>query len=401
MGIWDMASSSISESVSSATASVNNFFKPAEVQSTDATGAPDAYAVYQAKLVAAEKADAKSQTLATALKRQLDVNILRYPNDLFDPSVSNQYADTWIHFAVNVSTDSRLSPPTNTTSNGGDNTQSNPPPKAAGGNGIASQNKSQVASLTSANNVEVMGVDAGSNLLKGKVASAGLDIAVLAGLESGALGIPASRQVKQLVASIALYAPNQFTQAYGADWGNYDALADIIAPEAADALLHGKFGEGAKSAGAAATLTQSTKKDFISVRGGVMANPMKQMQFKGVDFRTFTFTYQFAPRDPDEQKTVNEIIKMFKLHMHPEIKTDSGGMVYLYPSEFEITHMIGDSVNETIGRHTTSVITRVSVDYAPGGKNLTFHDGSPAYIQLSLDFKEMQILDKAKILQGF
>ena len=53
-----------------------------------------------------------------------------------------------------------------------------------------------------------------------------------------------------------------------------------------------------------------------------------------------------------------------------------------------------------INKVAESVITSVDVNYAPNG--YTAHDdGSPVQIQMTLQFKEIQLIDKAKIQQGY
>ena len=51
----------------------------------------------------------------------------------------------------------------------------------------------------------------------------------------------------------------------------------------------------------------------------------------------------------EEAKKVREIIKMFKFHMHPEL-VGGLGLMFLYPSEFEIKYMSTASLvkNKTI-----------------------------------------------------
>jgi hypothetical protein len=133
---------------------------------------------------------------------------------------------------------------------------------------------------------------------------------------------------------------------------------------------------------------------------GLAPNPKKEQLFKGVDFRVFSFDYTFAPRNAQEANNVDKIIKMFKLHMHPEFKDDNG-FIFLYPSEFEIVYYQGNSENLNLPRHTSAVLVDLSVNYTPQGMFNTFNDGKSTIINMNLTFKELAILTKAEILDGF
>jgi hypothetical protein len=53
-----------------------------------------------------------------------------------------------------------------------------------------------------------------------------------------------------------------------------------------------------------------------------------------------------------------------------------------------------------INRHTSCVLTDLSVDYSPNGQFTSFSDGMPTQINISLVFKELATLTKEKIQDG-
>jgi hypothetical protein len=136
-----------------------------------------------------------------------------------------------------------------------------------------------------------------------------------------------------------------------------------------------------------------------SVATGLAANPKKEQVFGGVDFRTFQIEYQFFPRDENEARNVRNIIKEFKYHMHPEFK-DSNNFVYIYPSEFDIFYYQNGKENLNIHRHTSCVLTELSVNYTPNGAFTTFADGMPTQINVQMSFRELALLTKDKIEDG-
>ena len=133
---------------------------------------------------------------------------------------------------------------------------------------------------------------------------------------------------------------------------------------------------------------------FMSRTSGMAMNPRKEQLFKDVNFREFTFTYTFAPRNQDEAYKVKEIIRQFKFHAHPSLKDDGGNFLYIYPSEFDIVHYFNNKPNNNLPRHATSILKNVSVNYAPNGHYNVNADGFPSQIQLSLQFEEVALLTK-------
>ena len=137
----------------------------------------------------------------------------------------------------------------------------------------------------------------------------------------------------------------------------------------------------------------------ISRLTGLAPNPRKEQLFKNVNFRTFTFDYQFYPRDAAEARNVEKIIKEFKYHMHPEFK-DANNFLYVYPSEFDIFYYKDTQENMHVNRHTSCVLTDMVVNYAPNGQFTAFSDGTPTQINITLTFKELATLTKEKIADG-
>lgn len=236
----------------------------------------------------------------------------------------------------------------------------------------------------------------------------------------GAIGLGAAASVaasttraqKRLKTAIALHIPNQLNIRYGTQWSEEDTATAVMLPIlGADAISkalsadNNSDGAQADAAGpvktgvAALGLMFGPNAGTVSAATGLAANPRKEQVFKGVDFRTFQFDYQFFPRDAKESRNVQEIIKAFKLHMHPEFK-DTNKFLYIYPSEFDISYYSNGKENPNLHRHTSCVLTEMAVNYTPNGVFNTFEDGSPTQINLQLTFRELALVDKDKILKA-
>jgi hypothetical protein len=155
-------------------------------------------------------------------------------------------------------------------------------------------------------------------------------------------------------------------------------------------------------AGAIGTNLALSKGPFAAANSaatGLAANPKKEQVFSGVDFRTFQVEYQFFPRSATEAENVQRIIKQFKYHMHPEFK-DANNFVYIYPSEFDIFYYQNGKENLNLHRHTSCVLTEMSINYTPNGAFTTFDNGMPTQINVQMSFRELALLTKDKIEDG-
>ena len=132
---------------------------------------------------------------------------------------------------------------------------------------------------------------------------------------------------------------------------------------------------------------------------GLAANPMKEQIFRGIDFRTFSMEYMFAPRNEKEAQNVLNIIQAFKYHMMPELKEGSN-FLFIYPSEFDVVYYHGGQENLNVHRHTSCVLVDMNVNYTPQGVFNTFKNGMPTQIGINLTFKELAITTKEMIAKG-
>ena len=138
--------------------------------------------------------------------------------------------------------------------------------------------------------------------------------------------------------------------------------------------------------------------DIVQLGAKVKTNPFREVFFEGIDYRKFNFRYKFMPRNVTEVKAVYSIIDKFKEHMHPELS--KGGYFYIYPSEFEIVYYYKNKENPYFNRISQCALTDMSVDYG-GEQFASFLDGSPTEINITLSFRELELLTKDSIRQGY
>ena len=356
---------------------------------------------------------------------------LMYPDDLMS-SANNQYGGNYVIFYINVHEDSYLFKGSEAAKN---RTVTDIPPNMRG----------EVSGKFSTADVVVAGGIAGASRGGANVARAtigasgtdvikkitGIDSAKIFGLETaanfgtGALVTGAAitalggvaNKYKRMESAIALHVPTDLSISYSANWSPTDMAGMAAAATVGDSIgnaieqltksgITQSAGELSNAGGAGINYLVSRGLqtqgigEFVGKVSGTAANPKKEQLFRNVDFRTFSFNYQFFPRSKEEAQKVQAIIKMFKLHMHPEFK-DASHFLYTYPSEFDIYYYQNGQENMNIHRHTSCVLTDMNISYTPQGILSTFEDGMPTQINVQLQFKELALLTKEAIADGY
>lgn len=327
------------------------------------------------------------------------VSNLMYPSDLM--SDDNRYSGSYVVFYLNVNVDSKLlKDPNNVT------VPDESVPQRRRGKMLSTES-------TQAGTTATVGT---IGLVTGAVGGAvGFDKGVAGAAAGGLVGAAAvtavgtqtstfSRQQKRLEAAIALHVPNQLSIRYGANWDSEDTEMFSMVQEGGKAVIDAlKGAKGSNFTGTAGGILGNIALKAVpqAVQGltGVAPNPRKEQFFKGIDFRTFSFQYQFYPKSAEEARNVQNIIYLFKLHMLPEFK-DPGNFLYIYPSEFDIAYYHNHEENLNVHRHTSCVLTEMNVQYTPNGQFSTFEDGTPTQINVDLTFKELALVTKETVQEG-
>lgn len=210
-------------------------------------------------------------------------------------------------------------------------------------------------------------------------------------------GLKATQKIKRLRSAIALHVPNEVVVGYRATYGE-EELGSIFGA-AGEAGTSGA-GNASTGTGAAAIkgLEINPARGLLSALYKAAPNPRKEQLFKSMEFRRFTFNYQFAPRSEAEAANVKRIINTFKFFMHPEFQNNVNKMLYLFPSEFDIVYYFGDREHPHLNRISTCVLTDLNVNYTPNGQLATHIDGFPTQINVNMNFLELETLTKERFL---
>jgi hypothetical protein len=145
---------------------------------------------------------------------------------------------------------------------------------------------------------------------------------------------------------------------------------------------------------------------------GQILNPHKAVVYQGPGgFRTFSYTFIMVPKSADEAKVIFNIVKFFKLRMHPGTGAaginDISSVTLTYPDEFEIKYHVNNKVVD--GSNSSTPLFKIkncfmdtfTADYTTSGLVSFMDDDHPLTTTISMSFKETQLLTKADIDEGY
>jgi hypothetical protein len=224
---------------------------------------------------------------------------------------------------------------------------------------------------------------------------------------------------KRTLNHIYMYTPDTLVYGYNNQWETvslrekFGVLADGVS--AFQDIKKGDFGS------AAALLTPYLSKglglgDATSQRNTLMAmmgfpiNPVNEVLFKETQQRQFTMRFKLYPQTAKETEEIFNIVEQFAFHAAPEYAQGEFGGFLIMPSVFDIKFMFvvrnpdGSPMeieNPWIRRISTCALTDFNVDYSNDGAWQAMEDGSPRSVDLTLSFKELEIIDKSRVKRGF
>jgi len=199
----------------------------------------------------------------------------------------------------------------------------------------------------------------------------------------------APRTKDKSVATIALYMPETLNFEVDAKYNQINLAT------AANAT----FLSGLGPAAITSFMENAATKLAMSAAGYVF-NPQEQVLFEGIEFRTYEMNFTFTPSSKEETNSVNSIIKTFRYHAAPQIG-GSGGFFFIPPSVFNVSFRYNGKVNPNINLLKRSVLEKVTVNYAPNGWAAFEGNGAPIQTTMSLQFREIVLVDKTQIKEGF
>tara|TARA_B100000085_G_scaffold83972_1_gene75763 strand:- start:2599 stop:3477 length:879 start_codon:yes stop_codon:yes gene_type:complete len=195
----------------------------------------------------------------------------------------------------------------------------------------------------------------------------------------------ADTEIGLLVAGL-LAAGQSFSDDISADAAR-DAITNSIGGEIKNAITGLAEGIGITGARAA-----------NQISSGKVINNRTELKFEGIDRRAFAFTFRMLPKSSEEAQIIKEIVTLFRYHAMPNfpIGGSLGGRTMEVPSTFDISYVPGRHLHKI----DECALESVQVKYG-GERTQFFVDDQPVETELTLQFRELGIITKEKIAEGF
>jgi hypothetical protein len=214
---------------------------------------------------------------------------------------------------------------------------------------------------------------------------------------------------------ISLYMPPSLSVSYNSKYGDQNISAmGMMGKTALDAFMGkngtnfdtalekglGEFKQGAETAVMAILDTAAPGATaLLALEKGAIRTPRMELMFEGIGRREFSFEFNFIPKDANEAKDIKKIVKAFKLHMAANY-TDGTFRELEIPSYFNIKYMFKGDENTHLNKISTCALETMDVSYG-GDRFIAYEDGAPQTTKMTLKFKELEIITKKQIEQGF
>lgn len=226
-------------------------------------------------------------------------------------------------------------------------------------------------------------------------------------------GIPfVGRGTRRIKEAIALYMPIPTIYTHTNVYEEISLTAFGAQGAKLLATAAGKFLTGAFSQTVAGALSRNVGGRIFNTamqyarQGAAIAgypiNPKIEVLFSHTPQRSFRMEILMAPRNENESITVKNIIDTMRYHATPEL--DNVGYVFptfVPPAEFDIRFYHKGVENTKIPRINTCVLDQIEIDYAPTGIYSTFSNGYPVATRMGLAFREVEILHKQRVAEGY
>ena len=235
---------------------------------------------------------------------------------------------------------------------------------------------------------------------------------------------------KRLEKSISLYMPAQVSLSQDAKYGeveigaataaaiaaykNYDGTGSFVS--AVGAAVDSAMESGAEALKTALDAAAPGAKAALDIDRGAVTNNRLEMIFEGISRRSFSFSFKMMPKSENEAKSVDNIVNTFRYHMAPSFAEETNiSRTFIVPSLFDIEYYYSGGQNNFLNKISTSVLESCNVTY--GGERVQFFrpsstvrgiggtgggDGAPPVeTNIELQFRELEVITREKIAEGF
>lgn len=204
----------------------------------------------------------------------------------------------------------------------------------------------------------------------------------------------------ELLKTIRLPLPQKLSNPDLLEYEEFAAplIAQLVNDEA---TLKQRFG-GAVAQAVKDSLGDEAK--LVSAMAGQSINPRNTNVFKTPKNRELQFEYSLVARTPEESRTINQIINLFRFHAYPDITY--GEILFEAPEVFVIRYLtlIGGAYRENpyLSKPLPAALIGINLDENSYGDVAMFKDTfAPVERKITLIFKELEIDNKKSLLDRY
>jgi len=223
--------------------------------------------------------------------------------------------------------------------------------------------------------------------------------------------------------TVALPIPTGLQTAYSNSWDQQDiglgksVIGDAIGTAVGPA---GRYGERVGGLGAlynslkSAGMEASWETIAIGATGSLLGAAGQRahgsalfsnvyMNYGGPAFRSFSFNFSMKALSEAHSRMIDRIVKFFKLNAMPDTIQGQHWRLYDLPKVFRPTfHMAGSAAEHPwIPKISHCALTDINVTYGGDKYNEFAGSGAPVQVDMTLSFKEVGLVDKQAIEEGF
>jgi len=216
---------------------------------------------------------------------------------------------------------------------------------------------------------------------------------------------------KRLGGSIQLYMPNQLSVGHSATYAEEEIAGVITGAQSMGSKWSsgdwtwGGVWSGIKR-GATNMVTSAASSGVTGARAaadiarGEITNNRTEMKFEGINRREFSFDFKMIPKSEAEAEAIKNIVNLFRFHAMPEFSGGRGSRTMIAPSTFDIKYMHKGGEHTYMNRISTCLLESVNVTYG-GDRTQFFRNTAPSTTEISLKFKELELITKERIAEGY
>ena len=123
--------------------------------------------------------------------------------------------------------------------------------------------------------------------------------------------------------------------------------------------------------------------------------------YQGPAFRDFSYTFSLKPLDQAESNGIKDIVSFFKINAAPIQRAVSVSRIYEVPQLFGISYHGKDGPMKHMNKIGKCALLSIGVVYGGDRFAVFDQDSAPVQVDLTLSFKEVQLLSAADMEAGY